>query len=63
MKPEMILPINENKYVYAFCKCPSDISFAIRIKRKPGVSKYPFKCDICGTEGEVITGKGIMINE
>ncbi len=55
MKPEMVVPIDRSKYVYALCQCPVDMRYAIKIKRKPGVYVYPFKCDICGVEGEVIS--------
>lgn len=55
MKPEIVVPIDNSKYVYALCQCPKDVTYAIKIKRKPGVNVYPFKCDICGTKGEVIT--------
>lgn len=55
MKPEMVVPIDQTKYVYAFCRCPLDTRYAIKMKRQKGVSVYPFKCDICGTSGEVIS--------
>lgn len=60
MKPEMVYPMDESKYVYAYCQCPLDIRYAIKIRRKPGVIEYPFKCDVCGTEGKVISNGGII---
>lgn len=58
MKPEIVVPIDETKYVYAICRCPLDSRYAIKIKRQKGVNEYNFKCDICGTSGVVVSPKG-----
>lgn len=55
MKPEYCFPVDLDKYVYAFCKCPLPIEYSIKIKRESGKKAYPFKCDICGTSGTVNT--------
>ena len=55
MKPEYVIPINNEKYVYAYCRCERPLEWAIRIPKEKGKAVYPFKCDICGTEGEVWT--------
>lgn len=58
MKPEMVYPIDETMFVYALCRCPNDIRYAIKMKKRSGVARYPFKCDICGLEGEVVLKEG-----
>lgn len=54
MKPEYIGPGNfdENNYVYAFCKCPLSVAWAIKWPRiKDGKShRYSCVCEDCGTE-------------
>lgn len=55
MKPELVYPADNTKYVYALCRCPLDIRYAMKMERRPGVTRYPFECDICGAKGEVVT--------
>lgn len=62
MKPEYCYPIDEEKYVYAICKCPRPIEYVIKMKRIKGKTRYPFKCDICGTSGEVIVANGPIMD-
>lgn len=55
MRPQIIYPIDETKYVYAICRCPLDTRYGLRMLRKPGVKEYLFHCDDCGSDIRVIT--------
>lgn len=59
MEPEFVFPVDNEKYVYAVCKCSLPVGmYGIKLPRVEGQNRYPFKCDKCGTEGEVITKCG-----
>lgn len=49
MKPEIVYPVDNNRYVYAICRCPLDTRYGLKMKRKSGVSEYLFHCDICNS--------------
>ena len=56
-EPQYYIPMNEEKYVYALCKCPLPISsYALIIPRRKNVLEYAFKCKKCGTSGTVYSG-------
>lgn len=59
MKPEYIGIGNydENNYVYAYCKCPLSVAYAIKWPRiKDGKPhRYTCICENCGTEVGVVS--------
>jgi hypothetical protein len=63
MKPEYVYPIDEQKYVYAICRCNVTTDYAIKMPKIEGKYSYKFHCDDCGLTGEVITGRLIGIED
>lgn len=61
MKPVKCDSIDYDNYVYALCRCERPCNEVIRMKKKPGKTTYPFKCDICGTSGTVYAKGDIQI--
>lgn len=57
MKPVKIKNINYDKYVYALCKCPLPLDYAIRMKKIDGQHDYKFYCNNCRTAGVVCIGR------
>lgn len=55
MKPVKCESLDYDNYVYALCRCELPITYAIKMKRVPGKTAYPYKCDICGTSGTLYT--------
>ena len=59
MKPEYIGygNFNEERYVYAYCKCPLPLDYAIKFKRILNNKGHVYKCicEDCGTEVSVIS--------
>ena len=53
-EPELVYNnIDEEHYVYALCRCPLPLGYAIAIPRIEGKIAYAFKCKKCGTTGTV----------